>query len=217
MTQNPRHSEDEWFARHEQELIEDLRRERSRREGLLAKKMKEEEGRKLRDLHRLKCPKCGCEMKELETNRITSQCSVCAGIFIGRNELEDALLKKGEERKTIRARILRFLMHEEPSEDTQAQLKKVLSEREQTQKKVAELLQNGDARKQKELHWLKCPNCGSDLKQVELGAGIPADECLLCKGIYLDTGEMQEILLKDEPERLRMRRKLLTLHVEAKR
>jgi len=209
-----RKTEDEWFARHERDLIEELKRERSRREAKLAEVMKQEEAKKNKELHHLKCPKCGSEMKELEPNRIILQCTVCTGNFFGRNELEDALLKKAEERKGIRHRILRFLTQHEPGEDTQAELKNVIAEREETQKKLGELMQNENAKKQKELHLMKCPNCGSDLKQIELGAGIMVDECQVCKGIYLDTGELQEALLQNEHERYLMRRKLLTLPVE---
>ena len=217
MTQNIRKTEDEWFAKHERDLIEELKRERSRREAQLASMMKQEEAKKSQALHHLKCPKCGSDMKEVEANRIIFHCTVCQGNFFGRNELEDALLKKAEERKGIRQKILKFLMHHEPEEDSLAELKNVTAEREQIQKKLAELMQNGNARKQKELHWMKCPNCGSDLRETELGAGIKVDECQVCKGIYLDTGELQEALLQNQHERYLMRRKLLTLPVEERK
>jgi uncharacterized protein len=217
MTRKIRKTEDEWFARHERDLIEELKRERSRREAQLAQLMKQEDARKSRELHHLKCPKCGFDMKEAEANRIIFHCTVCQGNFFGRNELEDALLKKAEERKGIRQKILRFLMHHEPGEDSHAELKNVIAEREQIQKKLAKLMQNENARKHKELHWRKCPNCGSDLKEIELGAGILVDECQVCKGIYLDTGETQEVLLQNEHERYLMRRKLLTMPVEERK
>ncbi len=217
MKQNIRKTEDEWFAKHERDLIEELKRERSRREAQLAQLMKQEEAIKSRDLHHLKCPKCGSDMKEVEANRIIFYCTVCAGNFFGRNELEDALLKKAEERKGIRQKILQFLLHHEPEVDSHAELKNVIAEREQIQKKLADLMQNENARKQKELHWMKCPNCGSDLRETELGAGIKVDECQVCKGIYLDTGELQEALLQNEHERYLMRRKLLTLPVEERK
>lgn len=217
MTQNIRKTEDEWFARHERDLIEELKRERSRREAQLAELMKQEEAKKHQELHHLKCPKCGSDMKQVEPNRIIFHCTVCAGNFFGRNELEDALLKKAEERDRIRHRLLRFLMHHEPGEDTQTELRKVQAEREQIQKKLAELMKDENARKRKELHRMKCPNCGSDLKEIELGPGILVDECQVCKGLYLDTGEMQELLLQNKHERYLMRRKLLILPVDERK
>jgi hypothetical protein len=217
MTQNIRKTEDEWFARHERDLIEELKRERVRREARIAQLMKQEEAKKSQELHHLKCPKCGSTMQQVEPNKIIFHCTVCAGNFFGRNDLEDALLKKAEERKGIRQKILRFLMHHEPTENTQTQLKEVIAEREQVQKKLAELMKDENTRIQKDLHWMKCPNCGSDLKETELGAGIKVDECQVCKGIYLDTGELQEALLQNEHERYLMRRKLLTLPVEERK
>ena len=45
--------------------------------------------------------------------------------------------------------------------------------------------------------WMKCPKCGSDLKEEDYGAGILVDRCTSkeCGGIFLDGGEL-EILLK---------------------
>lgn len=212
-----RKTEDEWFAKHERDLIEELKRERSRREAQLASMMKQEAAKKSQELHHLKCPKCGSGMQQFDGDKLIFHCTLCSGNFFGRNDLEDALLKKGDERKGIRQKILRFLMHHEPTEDTQAQLKEVVAEREQIQKKVAETMKDGNAKKQKELHWMKCPNCGSNLKEIELGARILVDECAICKGIYLDAGELQEALLQNEQERYLMRRKLLTLPVEERK
>jgi Zn-finger nucleic acid-binding protein len=51
------------------------------------------------------------------------------------------------------------------------------------------------------------------MKEAELGAGIFVDQCTVCQGIFLDSGEMQEILLQNETERFQMRRKILTMNV----
>ena len=44
----------------------------------------------------------------------------------------------------------------------------------------------------KQLHWMKCPKCGMDLKEIELH-GVKVDQCASCGGVFLDAGEMQQI------------------------
>jgi protein-arginine kinase activator protein McsA len=44
----------------------------------------------------------------------------------------------------------------------------------------------------KQLHWMKCPKCGMDLKEIELH-GVKVDQCASCGGLFLDAGEMEQI------------------------
>ncbi len=44
----------------------------------------------------------------------------------------------------------------------------------------------------KELHWMKCPKCGMDLKEIEIH-GVKVDQCANCGGVFLDAGEMEQI------------------------
>ena len=44
--------------------------------------------------------------------------------------------------------------------------------------------------KQKEAHWMKCPKCGSDLDEINY-QGVMIDRCNECKGIWLDSGELE--------------------------
>lgn len=54
-----------------------------------------------------------------------------------------------------------------------------------------------EAKKQrKEVHWMKCPKCGSDLEEVNY-KDVMIDTCKECKGIWLDHGEL-ELLTKGE-------------------
>lgn len=39
-------------------------------------------------------------------------------------------------------------------------------------------------------HWMKCPKCGSALKEENLH-GVMIDRCTGCGGIYLDKGEFE--------------------------
>jgi protein-arginine kinase activator protein McsA len=44
----------------------------------------------------------------------------------------------------------------------------------------------------KQLHWMKCPKCGMDLKEIEIH-GVSVDQCANCGGVFLDAGEMEQI------------------------
>ncbi len=48
----------------------------------------------------------------------------------------------------------------------------------------------------KQLHYMKCPKCGMDLKEIELH-GVKVDQCANCGGIFLDAGEIDQ-LAKDD-------------------
>ena len=49
----------------------------------------------------------------------------------------------------------------------------------------------------KQLHWMKCPKCGSDLHSVELH-GVTVDTCATCHGTWMDKGELEQLL---QPEK----------------
>ncbi|MBI4209037.1 MAG: zf-TFIIB domain-containing protein [Deltaproteobacteria bacterium] len=42
----------------------------------------------------------------------------------------------------------------------------------------------------KNLHWMKCPKCGGDLKEV-LFRTVKVDTCQSCQGVWLDEGELE--------------------------
>ena len=53
----------------------------------------------------------------------------------------------------------------------------------------------------KETHWMKCPKCGSDLKEIKY-QDVAIDECTDCGGIWLDHGEL-ELLARAEARETR--------------
>ena len=67
--------------------------------------------------------------------------------------------------------------------------RKALNEAKEEQKKC----------QAKELHWMKCPKCGSDMEEIPL-EGILIDKCTNCKGIYFDDGELELLLQQQEPK-----------------
>jgi hypothetical protein len=90
--------ENEWFHKHEQELI---RKARDRREARLAKEQ-DAEREKQRQKHSMKCPKCGGDLAEAGYEGITvDRCGNCDGVFFDAGELDELLLKKHDERKSF--------------------------------------------------------------------------------------------------------------------
>jgi uncharacterized protein len=82
--------------------------------------------------------------------------------------------------------------------------------REKREKERATQTQAAELKRLKELHFMKCPKCGHDMKEESL-EGVAVDRCSFCEGIYLDAGEMDQILLKKEEDRKGFFRKLVKI------
>ena len=94
---------DGWFAKHEEELIRQARRERKRKMKAAAA----EEASALQKAHFMKCPKCGHDLVEERVDPVTiDRCGNCEGVFLDRGELEEILLSRAEARRGVFRRIL---------------------------------------------------------------------------------------------------------------
>ncbi len=83
MVDKPSTKEDEYFARNEFE-----RRKKEREENQTA--FAEEEKTRLKELHHMRCPKCGMELIEIDYKKILiDKCSHCDGIWLDAGELEE--------------------------------------------------------------------------------------------------------------------------------
>ena len=81
----PSRPEDEYFAKQELE-----RRKKWAKEQ--AEKMAQDEREKLKQLHFMRCPKCGMELQTLEFHGIkVDQCGNCHGVFFDAGEVEELL------------------------------------------------------------------------------------------------------------------------------
>ena len=90
--------EDDWFLRNERELLEAARVAREKREKERAAQSEADERKKLKDLHHMRCPKCGHEMQEEKLDAISvDRCSFCEGIFFDAGELEQLLARRSHE------------------------------------------------------------------------------------------------------------------------
>ena len=88
MTDKPSRNEDEYFARMEVE-----RRRLAAIEQ--AREMEQAERDRLRDLHHMKCPKCGMDLHALEFRGITlDRCYNCHGTWFDHGEMEQLLRKQ---------------------------------------------------------------------------------------------------------------------------
>ena|SRR4030067_112264 len=82
MVWKPSEKEEEHFARLEFERKKKLEEERH-------KKLAEEEKKRLKELHYMKCPKCGMELIEIDYKGIrVDKCSECEGVWLDAGELE---------------------------------------------------------------------------------------------------------------------------------
>ena len=109
MVEHDSKSEDEWFLRNEKELLETARVARLKRETERAAREKAEETRRLKDLHFLKCPKCGHDMKEEKLQNVTiERCSHCEGIFFDAGELEAVFRQQAEQRRSFFRKLMKI-------------------------------------------------------------------------------------------------------------
>lgn len=82
--------EEEYFARMEYEKKKKIEEERQRQ-------LAEEERKRLKELHYMRCPKCGMQLVEIDYKSIkVDKCSSCEGIWLDAGELESvSKMEKG--------------------------------------------------------------------------------------------------------------------------
>ena len=85
----PTQTEEEYFARENAERLRKIAAEQKKSLG-------QDERDKLKQLHDMRCPKCGMELVEIELRDIkVDRCVACQGIFFDGGEIEQ-LLAQGE-------------------------------------------------------------------------------------------------------------------------
>jgi hypothetical protein len=72
--------------------------------------------------------------------------------------------------------------------------------REKREKERAAAEQVAEREKLKALHFMKCPKCGHDLKEVDC-MGVAVDKCSFCEGIFVDAHEVEALILRRDIER----------------
>jgi len=91
MPGKPSDKEEEHFARLEFERKKRLEEEKHQR-------MVEEEKQRLKELHYMRCPKCGMQLLEIDYRELKiDKCSACGGVWLDAGELET--VSKFEQKK----------------------------------------------------------------------------------------------------------------------
>ena len=107
MDEPSRKREDDWFRQNEIKLLEEARKQREAREAERKEKETAEERKRLREQHFMRCPKCGHELKTEDLDGIEiDRCSFCEGFFMDAGELEELLLKRQTQRRSVIRRML---------------------------------------------------------------------------------------------------------------
>lgn len=87
--EKPSGPEEEYFLREEAS--------RKKREAVeKARLMKADEQNKLKELHYMKCPKCGFDLQETQLSGIAvDKCYHCGGLWLDKNEWEQIAQRRG--------------------------------------------------------------------------------------------------------------------------
>ena len=102
-----RQRENEWFLKNERDLIEKVQKERQKREAARVADEQESERKRLRELHFMKCPKCGHELREETLEGLSiDRCTFCEGLWLDANELEQLFLRKTDPNKSLLRKLL---------------------------------------------------------------------------------------------------------------
>ena len=108
MDERSRKREDDWFLQNEKKLLEEARKAREKRDAERRAKETAEQRSRLKELHWMKCPKCGHDLKTQTLEGIEiDRCTFCEGFFVDAGELELLFLKKGAgQRQSFMRRLL---------------------------------------------------------------------------------------------------------------
>jgi hypothetical protein len=95
-----RRREDDWFRENEKKLLEEARRAREAREAERRAHEDAAERKRLKELHYMRCPKCGHELEVENLDGIEiDRCSFCEGFFVDAGELEQLFLKREQSQR----------------------------------------------------------------------------------------------------------------------
>ena len=84
----PSSSEEEYFRKEEIRKLKKLREQ-------AASGLQEQERKRLKELHWMRCPKCGMELAEVDFRGVkVDSCFSCGGSFLDKGEIEKALAYK---------------------------------------------------------------------------------------------------------------------------
>jgi len=65
-------------------------------------------------------------------------------------------------------------------------------------RKLREQQATEESARERRSHFMKCPKCGADLKTEALH-GVQIDRCPECSGLWLDQGEIEQLMKHEDP------------------
>jgi Zn finger protein HypA/HybF involved in hydrogenase expression len=81
-----------------------------------------------------------------------------------------------------------------PSEKEEEYFARQMFEQKQRVEQEKQIhLADAERKKAKELHFMKCPKCGMNLVEIDYKS-IKVDRCSSCEGIWLDSGELAQVV-----------------------
>lgn len=70
--------------------------------------------------------------------------------------------------------------------------RKEFERRKKIEKEKHKNMKQDELNELKELHYMRCPKCGMELIEIDY-KGLKIDECSECYGVWLDSGELEQI------------------------
>jgi hypothetical protein len=100
MIDQPSEKEDEYFKLQELKKIKKLRED-------AARELQQKEKDRLKELHWMRCPKCGLELDEVDFKGVTvDACYSCGGMFLDQGEMDKIVNAEQKENKREFSRIV---------------------------------------------------------------------------------------------------------------
>jgi len=85
-------------------------------------------------------------------------------------------------------------MPQKPSESEEEHFARLeMERRKELAKRHAAESAAGEREALKQQHWMRCPKDGQELATVRL-QGVSVDSCATCGGMWLDAGELDEVV-----------------------
>lgn len=84
-------------------------------------------------------------------------------------------------------------MSRRPNESEQEYQARLAMERQRSEAKERHAqLADVERERLRELHWMHCPKCGSELVEMQF-RDVKLDKCFNCAGVFLDDGELEQL------------------------
>jgi uncharacterized protein len=92
----------------------------------------------------------------------------------------------------------RAAMAYKPSEKEEEYFKRLEFEKKiQLEQERQKTSTEGEKKRLKDLHFMHCPKCGMNLVEINYH-GIKLDKCSACGGVWLDAGELEQVVCKEK-------------------